>query len=187
MKSRIPAGERALYFHMGEDTGELSAIEKALGSLSIPVRRLDASCLEEKLGTLAGPSPAVLCESGAEQEKDFRDALIFCSLTRARLNEALAALKRAQAGEGALKAVLTEHNKAWSMRALLGELEKEDALMNCYQRLHVLVKETAALFEQHPNDRLAAALERAKAALDSASPSLQALQAAEEELRGLSR
>ncbi|MCI8442613.1 MAG: DUF3783 domain-containing protein [Provencibacterium sp.] len=183
MKSRMPVNERVLCFHMGEQAGGFTALEKALESLSIPVRRLDGSCLDEKLGVLASPSFVPSEGSGTVQEEILRDALIFCFLTRARLNEALDALKRAGAESGALKAVLTEHNQNWSLRTLIGELEKEDALMSAYQQLHTLTKELLSVFEQSPNDRLAAALEQAQAALKAPSPSLQALQKAEAELR----
>ena len=185
MKSRIPVDERALYFHMGEDGGEFTAVEAALKSLRIPVRRLSASCLDETLGALAAPTWTAPAETGTAPEGSFRDALIFCSLTRPRLDEALAALKKAQAGGGALKAVLTGHNQSWRMRTLIGELEKEDALMNRYQQLHLLMKGAVSVFEKNPNDSLADALERAQAALNSREPSLQALQEAEEALRGL--
>lgn len=185
MKSRIPVDERALYFHMGEDGGEFAAVEAVLKSLRIPVRRLSASCLDETLGALAAPSWTAPAGIETAQEGSFRDVLIFCSLTRPRLDEAIAALKKARAGGSALKAVLTGHNQSWRMRTLIGELEKEDALMNRYQQLHLLVKEAVLIFEKTPNDGLADALERAQAALNSREPSLQALQEAEKALRGL--
>ncbi|MCI8624395.1 MAG: DUF3783 domain-containing protein [Provencibacterium sp.] len=148
--------------------------------IRIPVRRLDAAALDEKLGVLAGSAPV---QAGAPaQEPGLRDALIFKSLTRARLEEALAALNRVQAGRGALKAVLTPTNQTWSLRSLLGELEKEEALMNCYQRLHTRVQEADQRLGAQPAGTLPEALEKARKILQSDSPSLPELQEAEKEL-----
>ena len=72
MKSRIPVDERALYFHGGEDAGEFTDIQKALEQIGIPVRRLSAACLDEKLGALAGPSPLPEKEADRKPKEPLR-------------------------------------------------------------------------------------------------------------------
>lgn len=182
MKSRIPADERALYFHAAADDGEYAAICRALADVRIPVRRLDASCLPYPLGELAASAFTPDKTGLGETAEGLRDALVFKGLSRPRLDAALQALTRAQVGQGMLKAVLTEHNQRWQMRELLGELEKEERLMGAYQRLHAEVQRAIPVFEQEPSEPLAAALERAQAALQSREPAVQALQGAWEEL-----
>ena len=185
MKSRIPVDERALYFHAAADDGEYAAISGALERVHIPVRRLDTGSLECTLGELAAPGFQPDKTGSGEQENGLRDALVFKGLSRPRLDAALQALTRAQAGQGALKAVLTEHNQRWQLRMLLGELEREKRFMGAYHRLHGEVQRAIPVFEQRPSEPLAAALRRAQAALQSQEPALQELQEAWEELYGL--
>ena len=85
-------------------------------------------------------------------------------------------------GKGALKAVLTEHNQSWYMRDLLGELEKEETLMNAYQQLHLLARQASHRLTQHPDAALSAALGQAQQLLQGREPSLQALRLAGAEL-----
>jgi hypothetical protein len=95
---------------------------------------------DESIGILLGLTAEEISEIEAmkkdlteDQEHDddaatadiHKEALIFCGFDNATLNKVLNGIRRGPLKEVPLKAMVTPNNISWTIRKVLGELEKE--------------------------------------------------------------
>ncbi|MEG0769160.1 MAG: DUF3783 domain-containing protein [Ruthenibacterium sp.] len=109
-------------------------VRAVLTELCIPARDIAPSQLDETVGALAnaavfGASNAPAADSdAAENAAQSERLLLLANLPDDLLNTLLGALRSAGAPP-MLKAIVTKHNKAWTVRALLCELLREKQTM----------------------------------------------------------
>ncbi len=114
---------RILLFHT--EPGKAKQIEALCRTLRIQVIKVKPSSYGQKLGYLAGItgfSREQITYTGAEFPSEM---MVFSGMDSDRLDEFLAAYKRASISPIGLKAILTPHNVNWSAEALYRELFKE--------------------------------------------------------------
>ena len=109
-----------LYF---PDASEAAAARRTLVILKLRVRDVPPEHAGWTVGKLAGLSGHEETDENAAAPKDA--AIVFCGLGQRRLDQTLAALRRAGVPRSVFKAVLTADNADWSFAALCGELAKE--------------------------------------------------------------
>lgn len=109
-----------------DPTGAASAAKWVLARARIRICPVTAAQAGLTVGALAdgqtAPADAV---SPAALPQD--PVLIFCGLTEAQLDAALAGLRRAGLPRSVYKAVLTAHNASWTFADLCAELARERA------------------------------------------------------------
>ena len=151
MKRKKNYGQKkqVLVYHLGNDEEKLLDV---LQKLSISVKVLEPAELSESIGYLCGMygfTPAGLPPAGENPKKPL---MVFSGITRAELDRILSACFQAGIAAPALKAMVTETNKHWSVLQLLIEIEKEHQLM---QALKALKKRRQAVdLSAQPDDAL---------------------------------
>ena len=118
---------RVLLYSLPKETPAGAAAREVLSALDIAVTEVAPYQLLQPVGVLAGyeGEAAQLYFGRAPQEP----VLVMAGFSSAQLDGLLAALRRAGVVIP-LKAVLTEHNRNWSMLALMEELQREHAAMH---------------------------------------------------------
>lgn len=121
------AAPRALLYGMPGETPAGGAAREILAALGIAVTEVAPYQLLQPVGLLAGcgGEPAQLYFGRAPREP----VLILAGFSPAQLDGLLAALRRAGI-HIPLKAVLTQHNRDWSLLSLIEELRREHAAMH---------------------------------------------------------
>ncbi len=89
------------------------------------------NCGSEQVGYLCGFKG--FKPSGKESESVSEEILLFSGYDNKSLNRLLAQI-RANGGGVKLKAIVTQHNQSWTVKALEEELLKEHETMEKYQR-----------------------------------------------------
>lgn len=123
MKARIQAREAVLLYRL-EGTEKESGIRAVASSLGMQCVTVTPEMLGWTVGRCAdleGFAP----EPPPEQVQSFPEEAMVMLLSRERLDELLTALRKAGVKPVSLKAMVTEHNKAWTMTQLLQELTRE--------------------------------------------------------------
>ena len=100
----------------GYDGREMRLLKAVCARLDVRPRRVDPAEYGRPVGSFFGLSPAGTAAPAAGE------------LTGRQMDAFLSALRMARAGDS-LKAVLTEHNAAWTGPALYGELAEEHRRM----------------------------------------------------------
>lgn len=142
MKARIrikKEPERVLYYSevsRPERAEELCRVAKELG---IEFVILNHSDFEQKLGFLAGLSGYQERKREATELEDSFQELMVMSLQQERVNQFLSALERQKVEKVALKAVVTPHNRDWTLSQLLHEIAEEHRLFEAYEKLRETV------------------------------------------------
>ena len=108
----------------------LGKLRGALTPQGVRLRAVAPEELDRPVGVLAGLPGFEAGEAGqtggsAVAEAVPEPVLVLCHLPGARLDTVLQILRRAGVSRGVLKAVLTETNASWTLRALYGELCEE--------------------------------------------------------------
>ena len=114
---------KALLYRLGEETETGRALRAVLREMRIPALRVDETQLSETVGRLASTNAAAVDAPAAEDAPDV-PFLLLCALGDRQLDRLLAAMRRA----GAVvpyKAVLTEHNREWTLCKLIAEVRRE--------------------------------------------------------------
>lgn len=109
---------------------ELLKMEKALFPLKIRLKKIEKKDYNQPLGALAGVRdiPRVSGEYTGEELSD--TLLVFAGMSRSRLDQVLAALRRCGAGPFPYKAVLTDTNQYWNAVDCFEEIRKEHEAMH---------------------------------------------------------
>ena len=117
---------RVLLYGLPKETPADSAAREILAALGVAATEVAPYQLLQQVGVLAGyeGEEAQLYFGRAPQEP----VLVMAGFSSAQLDGLLAALRRAGIVIP-LKAVLTEHNRSWSLLALIEELQREHAAM----------------------------------------------------------
>ena len=107
------------------DKDTLLKIEMALFPLHVRLRRVAKEDYNQPLGALAGIKEIPKLTEAYEGE-DLDDTLfVFAFFTDARLNQALAALRKSGAGPFPYKAILTPTNQTWNAMQCFREIKEE--------------------------------------------------------------
>lgn len=125
----------ALLYGLPADTPAGRDIRALLLAMGAAPRAVAPAELDCPVGVLAGldRAPKGRTEAPNAGPAPEEPALVMCRFSAAQVDSLLAALRAAGIALP-LKAVLTEHNRAWSMRALLEELRREHAAMQAAAR-----------------------------------------------------
>lgn len=116
--------ETILLFHV-PDKDTLLKIEMALFPLHVRLRRVAKEDYNQPLGALAGIKDIPKLSESYEGEELNDTLLVFAFFTDARLNQALAALRKSGAGPFPYKAILTPTNQTWNAMQCFREIKEE--------------------------------------------------------------
>lgn len=116
--------ETILLFNAPEKENLLK-IESALFPLHIRLKRIPKNDYNQTLGFLAGIKDIQPAEGAYDGPELPAPMFIFCFLSENRLNQALAALRRCNAGPFPYKAVLTPANSSWTVPDCFAEIRRE--------------------------------------------------------------
>ena len=118
---------KALLYRLGEETETGKALRAVLREQKLLTLTVGESQLDETVGRLASANAAITgtSTSASAPETEF---LLLCALGDRQLDRLLAALRRAGVSVP-YKAVLTERNRSWTLRELIGEVEREHEAM----------------------------------------------------------
>ena len=116
--------ETILLFHV-PDKDTLLKIEMALFPLHVRLRRVAKEDYNQPLGALAGIKDIPKLSESYEGEELDDTLFVFAFFTDARLNHALAALRKSGAGPFPYKAILTPTNQTWNAMQCFREIKEE--------------------------------------------------------------
>jgi len=118
---------KALLYRLGEETETGRTLRAVLREQKLLTLTVGESQLDETVGRLASANAAIAGTStGADApETEF---LLLCALGDRQLDRLLAAMRRAGVSVPH-KAVLTGHNKSWTLRKLIEEVAREHEAM----------------------------------------------------------
>lgn len=116
--------ETILLFHV-PDKDTLLKIEMALFPLHVRLRRVAKEDYNQPLGALAGIKDIPKLSESYEGEELDDTLFVFAFFTDARLNQALAALRKSGAGPFPYKAILTPTNQTWNAMQCFREIKEE--------------------------------------------------------------
>ena len=137
MKARVQTG--TVLICCFEESAH-SALEKFFSARRVSVRYAGKQDLNTSLSTLLG-----LPESGQNirhSDSAFSaPALIFSAFSDHALDRILDDLKGAGLASGAMRAIVTPHNRNWELGALLKELSEERAAMQAQSTSYHIEKE----------------------------------------------
>ena len=116
---------KATVLAYGFSDGEAKVLRMVCGQMDARLRRVGPEEAGQPIGAFFGLAPRT--ENAPAGEIPGR-MLVLAGFASRQMDAFLSALRTARA-PASLKAVLTEHNAAWTGPALYGELEKERAAM----------------------------------------------------------
>ena len=144
-EEEIPAA-KVLLFNLGADTVKGSKIRAILEEMGIEAVTVEKSQINQSVGYLAG------YKGFAEDAEAFTGSgytaefMLMSGLSETQLDQFLAKMRAADAVIDH-KATVTETNKQWSFKELIGEIEEEHEVMQAWLALKNAVKEAEALQE----------------------------------------
>ncbi|WP_418703765.1 DUF3783 domain-containing protein [Anaerotignum faecicola] len=144
-EEEIPVA-KVLLFNLGADTVKGSKIRAILDEMGIAAVTVEKSQINQSVGYLAG------YKGFAEDEEAFTGSgytaefMLMSGLSETQLDQFLAKMRAADAVIDH-KATVTETNKQWSFKELIGEIEKEHEVMQAWLALKNAVKEAETLQE----------------------------------------
>ena len=144
-EEEIPVA-KVLLFNLGADTVKGSKIRTILKEMGIAAVTVEKSKINQSVGYLAGykgfeGNAEAFTGSGYTAE-----FMLMSSLSETQLDQFLAKMRAADAVIDH-KATVTETNKQWSFKELIGEIEEEHEVMQAWLALKNAVKEAEALQE----------------------------------------
>ena len=137
---------KVLLFNLGEDTVKGSKIRAILQGMGIEAVTVEKSQINQSVGYLAG------MKGFAGDAEDFTgdgyttDFMLMSSLSETQMDQFLAKMREADAVIDH-KAIVTETNKQWSFKKLIGEIEEEHEVMQAWIALSNAIKEAEKLKE----------------------------------------
>lgn len=103
--------------------------------MDIPVRLVAPDQLGQTVAYCAAVSGAQPSAQPNTQTAPDVQMMLMRDLKDEQINDLLKQIRESEAGPIRLKAVVTEHNRAWTLLDLIRELEEEHAMMAVYTRL----------------------------------------------------
>lgn len=159
-------GRKVLIYQIDADSPRGQKVRNMLRVTGCGIRTVTREEAGQSLGFLLG-LPDFEENTQPAEEAPQEEALVFYNFDRKGLDQALAALKRGGV-QVPLKAVVTEHNRGWSVARLLEELAQEHRLMKSWNTLASLVKKSKKADKE--------LVKEAKELLSSHAPSEEALE-----------
>ena len=144
-KEEIPTA-KVLLFNLGADTVKGSKIRAILKEMRIAAVTVEKSQINQSVGYLAGYKGFegdAEAFTGSGYTAEF---MLMSGLSETQLDQFLAKMRAADAVIDH-KATVTETNKQWSFKDLIGEIEEEHEVMQAWLALKNAVKEAEALQE----------------------------------------
>lgn len=133
----------ALY-NLGEDTERGSQLHSILDKLSIPSVTIEASQLNQRVGFIAGISGYFkdsLMYMGDAPDCEF---MVMCGLPEDVLDKFLEEMMAVSLRIN-YKAVVTEHNRDYTLIQLLEDIKREHEMYQSYLKVDKLIKQVEAL------------------------------------------
>lgn len=144
-EEEIPVA-KVLLFNLGADTVKGSKIRAILKEMGIEAVTVEKSQINQSVGYLAGYKDFegdAEAFTGSGYTAEF---MLMSGLSETQLDQFLAKMRAADAVIDH-KATVTETNKQWSFKELIGEIEEEHEVMQAWLALKNAVKEAEALQE----------------------------------------
>ena len=144
-EEEIPAA-KVLLFNLGADTVKGSKIRTILKEMGIAAVTVEKSQINQSVGYLAGYKGFVGDAEAFTGSGYTAEFMLMSGLSETQLDQFLAKMRAADAVIDH-KATVTETNKQWSFKELIGEIEEEHEVMQAWLALKNAVKEAEALQE----------------------------------------
>lgn len=144
-EEEIPAA-KVLLFNLGADTVKGSKIRTILKEMGIAAVTVEKSQINQSVGYLAGYKGFVGNAEAFTGSGYTAEFMLMSGLSETQLDQFLAKMRAADAVIDH-KATVTETNKQWSFKELIGEIEEEHEVMQAWLALKNAVKEAEALQE----------------------------------------
>ena len=144
-EEEIPAA-KVLLFNLGADTVKGSKIRAILEEMGIAAVTVEKSQINQSVGYLAGYKGFVGNAEAFTGSGYTAEFMLMSGLSETQLDQFLAKMRAADAVIDH-KATVTETNKQWSFKELIGEIEEEHEVMQAWLALKNAVKEAEALQE----------------------------------------
>lgn len=144
-KEEIPTA-KVLLFNLGADTVKGSKIRAILKEMGIAAVTVEKSQINQSVGYLAGYKGFAGDAEAFTGSGYTAEFMLMSGLSETQLDQFLARMRAADAVIDH-KATVTETNKQWSFKKLIGEIEEEHEVMQAWLALKNAVKEAEALQE----------------------------------------
>ena len=144
-EEEIPAA-KVLLFNLGADTVKGSKIRAILEEMGIAAVTVEKSQINQSVGYLAGYKGFAGDAEAFTGSGYTAEFMLMSGLSETQLDQFLAKMRAADAVIDH-KATVTETNKQWSFKELIGEIEEEHEVMQAWLALKNAVKEAEALQE----------------------------------------
>lgn len=144
-EEEIPAA-KVLLFNLGADTVKGSKIRAILEEMGIAAVTVEKSQINQSVGYLAGYKGFAGDAEAFTGSGYTAEFMLMSGLSETQLDQFLAKMRAADAVIDH-KATVTETNKKWSFKELIGEIEEEHEVMQAWLALKNAVKEAEALQE----------------------------------------
>ena len=144
-EEEIPVA-KVLLFNLGADTVKGSKIRAILKEMGIEAVTVEKSQINQSVGYLAGYKDFAGDAEAFTGSGYTAEFMLMSGLSETQLDQFLAKMRAADAVIDH-KATVTETNKQWSFKELIGEIEEEHEVMQAWLALKNEVKEAEALQE----------------------------------------
>ena len=144
-EEEIPVA-KVLLFNLGADTVKGSKIRAILKEMGIEAVTVEKSQINQSVGYLAGYKGFAGDAEAFTGSGYTAEFMLMSGLSETQLDQFLAKMRAADAVIDH-KATVTETNKQWSFKELIGEIEEEHEVMQAWLALKNAVKEAEALQE----------------------------------------
>lgn len=144
-EEEIPAA-KVLLFNLGADTVKGSKIRAILKEMGIAAVTVEKSQINQSVGYLAGYKDFAGDAEAFTGSGYTAEFMLMSGLSETQLDQFLAKMRAADAVIDH-KATVTETNKQWSFKDLIGAIEEEHEVMQAWLALKNAVKEAEALQE----------------------------------------
>lgn len=144
-EEEIPVA-KVLLFNLGADTVKGSKIRAILKEMGIAAVTVEKSQINQSVGYLAGYKGFAGDAEAFTGSGYTAEFMLMSGLSETQLDQFLAKMRAADAVIDH-KATVTETNKQWRFKELIGEIEKEHEVMQAWLALKNAVKEAEALQE----------------------------------------
>lgn len=144
-EEEIPVA-KVLLFNLGADTVKGSKIRAILKEMGIEAVTVEKSQINQSVGYLAGYKDFAGDAEAFTGSGYTAEFMLMSGLSETQLDRFLAKMRAADAVIDH-KATVTETNKQWSFKELIGEIEEEHEVMQAWLALKNAVKEAEALQE----------------------------------------
>ena len=140
--------ELVLLYRLTPDSAKGKAVRTVITGLGMTLKTITQDQLLQTLGYMA-ELPGFAAELNQYDGPELLDEiLIMRDLSDDRLHLLLTALKDAQVGAIALKAVVTEHNQSWTLLELIREIRHEHEMMGAYTTLQQAIRYADTLYDE---------------------------------------